>query len=82
VEQRPLILGSAVIEGRFGELTAIMGGDEERARGVVEQSLSVLESTDIEGRFGVLTAIIGGDEERERRGACLSRICKQCSAVL
>jgi hypothetical protein len=58
---------SADVEGRFGELTAIMGGDEERARGVLQQSPEVLRSADIEARFGVLTTIMGGDEERARR---------------
>jgi hypothetical protein len=43
-----------------------MGGDEERARRVLQQSPEVLRSADIEGRFGELTAIMGGDEESER----------------
>jgi hypothetical protein len=60
------VLRSTDIEGRFGELTVIMGGDEERAKGVVEQNPQVLRSADIEARFGELTAITGGDEERAR----------------
>jgi hypothetical protein len=52
--------------GRFGELTEIMGGDEERARKIVNQSPRVLTSGGVLGRFGELTAIMGGDEERAR----------------
>jgi hypothetical protein len=53
--------------GRFGELTEIMGGDEERARKIVDRSPAVLTSSDVLGRFEELTEIMGGDEERARK---------------
>jgi hypothetical protein len=36
------VLRSGDVLGRFGELTEIMGGDEERARKIVEQRPDVL----------------------------------------
>jgi hypothetical protein len=37
-----------------------MGGDEERARKIVEQSPEVLRSTGLLGRFAELIEIMGG----------------------
>jgi hypothetical protein len=39
-----------------------MGGDEEGARKLVNQSPKVLRFRDMLGRFGELTEIMGGDE--------------------
>jgi hypothetical protein len=47
-----------------------MGGGEERARGVVQQSPEVLRSADIEGRFGELTAISWAGMRSERGEYC------------
>jgi hypothetical protein len=57
------VLRSTDIEGRFGVLTAIMGGDEERARCVLEQNpQAVLRNALSNHKFGELVEICGSDE--------------------
>jgi hypothetical protein len=60
------VLRSGDVLGRFGELTEIMGEDEERARKIVDQSPAVLRSTGLLGRFGELIEIMGAGTRSER----------------